>query len=189
MSGDRFLEINVLDRVTSFSWMHQYFQTLIKSCKVTALVSYWLLIFASVLLVLFPHTASVVSVCSLVGPTPSLVWCDIITSSWCRHLNCGFFITVCVGGNHVSAISYPLLKIHIYGCALLNAVFLVRSITLFVVMHALLVLTFSCLIDESFCSWYVVTPCNDSECFETYLLQIFTWLKHWHTLISFLFYV
>ena len=85
-----FLELDATDLVPYFSWRRQYFKTIIGSCKVTSLKSDWLLIVASIILVLSPSIVSVVSVCFLVGPTPYLFWCEIITSS-CS----GIWILVC----------------------------------------------------------------------------------------------
>ena len=118
VGDNKLLEINVLDLVPSFSWKHKYFQTLISSCKVAVMIPDWLLIVASVILVYSPCIASVVSVCSLVGPNWSLVWCDIITSSWCGRLYCGLCIAVCVDKSHISVMISLLFRFSTCLCVL-----------------------------------------------------------------------
>ena len=114
MGSDQLLELYALDLVYYFSFQHQYFQTLIGSYKVTALISDRLLIGASVILVSYPCILSVLSVCFLVGPTHSLVCCGIITSSCCGSLDFCLRIAVCVAGSHISVINPPFLRFCMY---------------------------------------------------------------------------
>ena len=103
------LEIDVLDLVPYFSWWQKYFKIIIISCKGAALILDRLLIGASILLVLSPCIALVISVCSLFVTTCSLVWRDIINPSWCGSLNFRLCISVCIGGSHVYIMASPLL--------------------------------------------------------------------------------
>ena len=111
---DILLELDILELIHYFSWRHKYFQTIIGSYKVTALISDRLLIGASVILVSYPCILSVLSVCSLVGPTHSLVCCGIITSSCCGSLDFCLCIAVCVAGSHISVINPPFLRFCMY---------------------------------------------------------------------------
>ena len=101
MRGDWLIEIDELELFPSLSWWQKYFQNLIGSCKVTALVLDQLFIFASVLMVSPPHMTSVVSI-YFVGITPSLVWIYMIISTCCGSLNLFLCIPICVDGIHIS---------------------------------------------------------------------------------------
>ena len=107
-----------------------------------------LFIVASVLMVYSTRISLVVSIFSLAGPTPFLVWYDIILSSWYWSLNCGLYSTVCVSGSHISIIKIPLLKFSAYVCVLVIFGLLVFLMTLFARMREILVFTVSCLIDN-----------------------------------------
>ena len=95
-----------------------------------------MLISASILLVSSPHIALVVSIFSLVVPTYSLVWHEIIPSSWCGNINLRLCIAVCVGGGRVSAMISPLLIFCTYKCAIVIVYFLfARWLHYYVCVH------------------------------------------------------
>ena len=144
------------------------------SCKVTALILDQLFIVTSILMFPSPYILLFFLVCTLVGPTTSLVWCSVITPSCCGSLNYGLCIAVFIYGSHISIMTFLLLKLRTYVCVLVIYGFLVCSMILLVFTRALLVFPISCSLYYFVFSLDIVTPYDDSDYFETYVIQIFT---------------
>ena len=116
MGGDRFLQLDVMNLVPSFSWRQKYFQTMIFSCKVDDLILDQLFISASVIM-FFPLVLcrSFLFVTWLVPLAP---WFGVSLS---LPPGVEILILVCVslfffGGGHVYVMSLPLLIFIKYAC-------------------------------------------------------------------------